>query len=459
MESGHEPFWSGFLEVVQSRIRRQQFETWFRHLRPKDVQPDKLVLCVPNKFIEAWLADNYRDVIRSAAEAVTGRAPAVEFVVDPSLAPDLGTERARPSTAEIGRRQGIRLVEHYTFANFVVGVSNRIAHAACLAVSESPGTTYNPLFLHGSVGLGKSHLLQAACHSLFGRYPNFRIRYLSCEQFVNDFISAIQRNDLFAFRERYREADALMIDDIQFLGRAERSQEEFFHTFNTLYNSQRQIVVTCDVSPGETSGLQERLVSRFKSGLVARLDPPDYETRIAILRKKAQVRGFRLPHGVVELVASRVTANIRELEGAATRIIGYASITGQPVTLELAKEALDGPAGAGRTARIEDILQAVADHYGVKVADLQSKRRHRSIAFARQVCMHLARSLTNHSLAAIGGYFGGRDHSTVLHADSKIRDLQRRDEAIQRSLASISDSLRRPAVTEGSHPALKRKDT
>jgi len=443
MTLSQDDFWPAFLESVRSSVRPQQFETWFRHLKPKEVTPESLVIRAPNQFILTWLRDNYIGTIRQAAAAVSGFEPHIEFVLDPSLAPPIESEPKQVNAVDIARRQGFRINEHYTFEDFVVGPSNRIAHAACVAITEAPGCTYNPLFLHGSVGLGKSHLLQATCHVLLQRFPDYRIRYLSCEQFVNEFISAIQRNDLLNFRERYREVDALMIDDIQFLSRAERSQEEFFHTFNALYNSQRQIVLTCDVSPSEMSGLEERLLSRFKCGLVSRLDAPSYETRIAILRKKAAIRGIELPTDVIEYVASRISSNIRELEGAITKIVGYASLSKEFVDLSLAQEALHEPNPHTRTVAIEDILQAISRYFNVRIADLQSKKRHKSIAFPRQICMHLARSLTNHSLGEIGGYFGGRDHTTVLYADTKIRDQAKVDNQLQRTLTNITCELQK----------------
>lgn len=443
MTLSQDDFWPAFLESVRARVRPQQFETWFRHLRPKEVTSESLVIRAPNQFILSWLRDNYIGIVREAASGLIGQEPEVDFILDPSLALPLEAEPKRVNAVDLARRQGFRINEHYTFADFVIGPSNRIAHAACVAITEAPGRTYNPLFLHGSVGLGKSHLLQATCHALLQRYPDYKIRYLSCEQFVNEFISAIQRNELFDFRERYREVDALMIDDIQFLSRAERSQEEFFHTFNALYNSQRQIVLTCDVSPSEMSGLEERLLSRFKCGLVSRLDPPSYETRIAILRKKGALRGIELPADVVEFVASRISSNIRELEGAITKIVGYASLTGEVADLDLAQRALHEPTTRTRSVAIEDILQAISKYFNVRIADLQSKKRHKSIAFPRQICMHLARNLTNHSLGEIGGYFGGRDHTTVLYADTKIRDQAQADGNLQRTLTEITSTLQK----------------
>jgi len=444
-----EEFWPRFLENIQLHIRPQQFQTWFSNLRLQAATDELVLIAAPNEFIESWLHDKYLSVMEDAAESVLGKRAPVQLVVDSTITiePEKPAETVL-TPSDLAQRQGFRINPSYTFSNFVVGPSNRIAHAACIAIAESPGTTYNPLFLHGSVGLGKSHLLQATCHSLLGRFPNFRIRYLSCEQFVNDFISAIQRNELLAFRERYRQTDALMIDDVQFLTRAERSQEEFFHTFNALYNAQKQIVLTSDAPPGEMSALQERMVSRFKSGLVARLDPPHYETRVAILQKKAELRGLSLSQDVIHFVASRITTNIRELEGAITKIVGYANITGEKPDLELARKALHEPGSSLRSVTIDEILKAIAKYFNVRVTDIQSKKRHKSIAFPRQLCMHLARSLTNHSLEEIGGYFGGRDHSTVLYADSKIREQAKTDAELQRTLGHIASELEKSSSTK-----------
>ena len=442
MDLTPDTFWSAYLDEISSRVRPQQFQTWFSNLRLRSASEDLLVVGAPNEFIESWLTDKYMDVMRSAAQSITGRSPEIRLVVDPTISAEpVSAPVEQPHATQLAERQGFRLNELHTFDNFVVGPSNRIAHAACSAIAQSPGTTYNPLFLHGSVGLGKSHLLQATCHQLLATFPDHRIRYLTCEQFVNEFISAIQRNELLSFREHYRDTDAIMIDDIQFLSRAERSQEEFFHTFNALYNAQKQIVLTSDAPPSDMSSLQERMVSRFKSGLVTRLDPPHYETRVAILQKKAEIRGIALPADVIHFVASRITANIRELEGAITKIVGYASLSNERPDLELARRALHEPTAATRSVTIDDILHAISTYFNVRIADLQSKRRHKSIAFPRQICMHLARSLTKHSLEEIGGYFGGRDHSTVLYADSKIRDQAKTDPALQRTLGHIASEL------------------
>ncbi|HDS83661.1 MAG TPA: chromosomal replication initiator protein DnaA [Phycisphaerales bacterium] len=291
---------------------------------------------------------------------------------------------------------------------------------------------YNPLFLYGNVGLGKTHLLHAVCHDAQKRAPYLRIEFHSCEQFVNGFISAIEQGNLSEFQNQYRNVDILIIDDIQFLREREQSQEEFFHTFNALYNNRKQIVLTADSAPQDLAALEDRLISRFKWGLVARLDPPSYETRIAIVKKKAHLRSLTLPDNVAELIAEQIKTNIRELEGALTVIYATARAAGQPITLELAKQALGvQEVAAGRSIAMSDIVRTVSEQYDVRITDLQSKKRSQSIALPRQVCMYLARNLTRHSLEEIGGHLGGRDHSTVVHACSKIEQLYKSDAAFR----------------------------
>ena len=336
--------------------------------------------------------------------------------------------------------------EEYRFDSFVTGPGNRLAHAACQAVSESPGRTYNPLFLHGSVGLGKTHLLHATCHKIHQANPNAKLCILTCEQFVNDFIDAVSNGKIHDFRYQYRHADVLVIDDIQFLASHEQTQEEFFHTFNTLYQSHKQIVLSSDRGPAEISDLEERLVSRFNWGLVARIDKPCYETRVAILRKKAQARKIEMPEDVVCFLAGAIESNARELEGAIAKVTMLSQVTDRPIDLALAQQALGSDvAPSRREVTIEDILKVVTTRYNVRLADLQSKKRSRSIAFPRQVCMYLARNLTRHSLEEIGGYFGGRDHTTVLHADRTIRAMQEDDVHFQATLERLTQEIQASA--------------
>ncbi len=313
------------------------------------------------------------------------------------------------------------LNDDYRFETFVEGPSNQLAHAAAGAVSNNPGNAYNPLFLHGAVGLGKTHLLQAICSRYLQQNPDARVIYLSCESFVNQFIAAVAEGQIQDFRYRYRHVDLLLIDDIHFLARKDRTQEEFFHTFNTLYNSKKQIVLSCDSPPVEIPTLEDRLVSRFRWGLVAEIESPDHETRVSIVRKKAERRGMALPDDVALYVADHITANVRELEGAVLRICSYASLSGRPVTLELAQESLrDLVRPKERKISTETILRVVGEHFGVKVSELLGKRRHKSVSFPRQVAMYLARRLTDYSLVEVGFQFGGRDHTTVMYANDKI---------------------------------------
>jgi chromosomal replication initiator protein len=330
----------------------------------------------------------------------------------------------------------------YTFENFVVGPCNRFGHAAAMGAGEQPGKHYNPFFLHGRVGVGKTHLLQAVCFSILSRWPEARILYLSCETFVNHFIAALENGDLTEFRNKYRQVDVLVVDDIHLLANKERTQEEFFHTFNTLYNAGKQIVLSSDSPPKDIPTLQDRLVSRFKWGMVTEIEPPCYETRMAIVKRKSRDRGTDVPDDVAQLIAEQIDENVRELEGAVTRLIGYSSLTGKPITLELAREGLADLLHVRRGApSMDDIIQDVTQHFGVKLSELQSKKRTKSIAYPRQVAMYLARKVTRHSLEEIGGWFGGRDHSTVLYAVDRIGTRMTTDEVCRQSVEDLLGRL------------------
>ena len=321
-------------------------------------------------------------------------------------------------------KSDIGLNPKYTFDNFVVGPCNRFAHAAAVGAAEAPGRNYNPFFLHGSVGLGKTHLLQSLCFALLDRNPQTRIQYLSCETFVNHFISALENGNVQKFRNKYRNVDVLVVDDIHVLANKDRTQEEFFHTFNTLYQSGKQIVLSSDSPPKDIPTLQERLVSRFKWGLVTEIEPPCFETRMAILKRKSRERGRELPDDVACLLAERIDSNIRELEGAVTKLLGFAGVTCSQVSCDLAREALRDVFEARKgQPSMEDILTVVCEHFDVKISELQSKKRTNAIAYPRQIAMYLARQITRHSLEEIGGYFGGRDHSTVIYAIEKVGQL------------------------------------
>jgi chromosomal replication initiator protein len=338
--------------------------------------------------------------------------------------------------------QPLPLNPDYTFDQFVTGPCNRLPHAASIAVAERLGKTYNPLFIHGGVGLGKTHLLQAVCQQVLEHKADARILYLSCDSFINQFIRAVETGDMMQFRNRYRHVDMLVIDDIHFLAGKDRTQEEFFHTFNTLYQTQKQIILSADCPPSEIPELEERLVSRFNWGLVARIEKPCYETRVAILQKKARMRGLALPEDVLCYVAAKVEHNTRELEGAITKIQGMGMLQSGKIDLELAKTALgESTAAEQRRITIQQILDTVTKYYNVKMSDLQSKKRHKSIAFPRQVCMYLARRHTRYSLEEIGGYFGGRDHTTVLHAVRTVKQDCTDERQIAEQLTAIEGQL------------------
>ncbi len=414
------------LDPVNSR-------TWFDDLVALRFDGGILEVGCPDGAAAQFLHDNCLTIFTQAAQNVTGYLVAVKFSVSDSAS-------AEPMQA--CTRGTVKLHPDYTFESFVVGPCNRLAHASCVAVSHAPGNTYNPLFLYGSVGLGKTHLLHAVCHGVKKRSVDTQIQFLSCEEFVNRFISAIEHGQLSEFQSQFRTVDVLVIDDVQFLSEREQSQEEFFHTFNAIYNNRGQIVLTADCAPGEIPSLEERLISRFKWGLVARIDAPSYETRIAIVQKKARLRGLDVSEEVAEYVAGKVKANIRELEGALTILYATAQTTGESVTLELARHALGRQeAESRRSISITEIINAVTRYYDVRLADLQSKKRSQSITLPRQVCMYLARNLTKHSLEEIGGHLGGRDHSTVLHAYGKIDELRRTDPQTRTELDELIGSI------------------
>ncbi|MEM6572185.1 MAG: chromosomal replication initiator protein DnaA, partial [Planctomycetota bacterium] len=329
-----------------------------------------------------------------------------------------------------------------TFDHFVVGPCNRFGHAAALGASEQPGKSYNPLFLHGRVGVGKTHLLQGFCFSVLDRFPESRILYLSCETFVNHFIAALENGDMLSFRDKYRNIDVLVVDDIQLLANKERTQEEFFHTFNSLYNAGKQIVLSSDSPPKDIPTLQDRLVSRFKWGMVTEIEPPCFETRMAIVKRKGRDRGTEVPDEVAQFIAENIEENVRELEGAVTRLFGYTQMTNSELTVDLAREALAGLIDVRKGApTVDDIITIVTDHYQVKLSDLQSKRRTKVLAFPRQVAMYLARKVTRHSLEEIGGFFGGRDHTTVLYAVEKIEGEVAKDTEFARLIHHFMDKL------------------
>jgi len=458
-----EDLWPAILEQIQRTVRPQQFDTWFRSVQLGGYSAESMTLQVPNSFYHEWLRRHYLETIQEAVLQVTGRRPAVEFVVRPVPASE-ETPAAEPLPRRRERRPAApspmsprardyyptdwmsRLNRYYVFDNFVVGASNALPHAAALAIAENPGHAYNPFFLHGGVGLGKTHLMQAITHRLLDNGPEMRMLFLSCESFMNHFISAVQHGETERFRRIFRGLDAMFVDDVHFLARGtkEATQEEFFHTFNALYNAGKQIVLSSDCPPQELTRLEERLLSRFKWGLVARIDAPGFETRVAILRHKAQLHGRVLPDDVLQFIAEHIDTNIRDLECAITKIVAFASLVNKPIDLDLAQQALRDTVHHAATAlTLDDVVRPVTQEFRVKLSDLQSKRRTKSITYPRQIAMYLARTLTRHSLQEIGRYFGGRDHTTVMHACDKIERLRKEDPSVDATLDRLADQLRR----------------
>src|SRR5688572_13374883 len=423
--------WQQVLQAVRAQHPSLN-RTWFDQLVPRQLTNGVIQVTVATPAQLNFCQSQCQQPFTTAAQAITGRLVAVSFHCD---------NLPRGGVFNEGD-QVVPLNPDYIFENFVTGPCNRLPHAASVAVAEQPGKAYNPLFIHGGVGLGKTHLLQAVCQKLLERAGDARILYLSCDSFINQFIMAVENGDMHQFRYRYRQVDLLVIDDIHFLAGRDRTQEEFFHTFNTLYQGHKQIILSADCPPSEIPELEERLVSRFNWGLVARIEKPCYETRVAILQKKAKMRGLALPEDVLCYVAGKIETNTRELEGAITKLQGMSMVQAGQIDLELAKAAL-GETATPEQKRItvQQIFDAVTKYYNVRLSDLQSKKRHKSIAFPRQVCMFLARRHTRYSLEEIGGYFGGRDHTTVLHAVRTVDGDCKEDREIAKQIAHIDAQL------------------
>jgi chromosomal replication initiator protein len=423
--------WQRILQVFRTQ-HPSLHRDWFDQLAPKQFSNGVIEVLVPSSVKLGYCQSQCRQPFISAAQQITGRLVTVVFHCEQMPRGGVFSDSEQP----------LPLNPDYTFENFVIGPCNRLAHAACVAVAEQPGRYYNPMFVHGGVGLGKTHLLQAVCQRILERQDDARILYLSCDSFINQFIYAVEKGQMNQFRHRYRHVDLLVIDDIHFLGGRDRTQEEFFHTFNTLHQNHKQIILSSDCPPGEIRELEDRLVSRFNWGLVARVEKPCYETRLAILQKKARMRGFVLPDDVVCYIAAKVENNTRELEGAINKIQSMALLNGSTIDLELAKAALgDTPTPEQRRVMLPQIVEAVTKYYNVRTADLQGKRRHKSVAFPRQVCMYLARRHTRYSLGEIGVYFGGRDHTTVMHAVKAVDRHCRDDRDTARQVQHLETQL------------------
>jgi chromosomal replication initiator protein len=435
--------WNRCIRDLQAEIPEQQFNTWIRPLQAVE-DGSVLRLLAPNRFVVDWLQEHY---IERILQIVDDSGESAEVVVEVGSRQPVAPAAAIVPRPAAARQAGPALLESrlspgFTFASFVEGKSNQLARAAASQVGENPGKSYNPLFIYGGVGLGKTHLMHAIGNAMLARNPAAKIAYVHSERFVGDMVRGLQHNTISEFKRSYRSLDALLIDDIQFFAGKERSQEEFFHTFNALLEGQRQIVLTCDRYPKEVNGLEERLKSRFGWGLTVAIEPPELETSVAILMSKAQAEGVALPDEVAFFIAKRIRSNVRELEGALRRVIANSRFTDRPINLDFAKEALrDLLALQARLVSIENIQKTVAEYFKIRVADLLSRRRSRSIARPRQFAMALAKELTNHSLPEIGDAFGGRDHTTVLHGCRRIVALRESDKRIDNDYLNLLRTL------------------
>jgi chromosomal replication initiator protein len=456
MQISAEKIWTTAQEHLRAKLGRDTFNLWFAALQPSRADAQQIILEAPNQFCEVWLKDNYLEMMQDAVAVAAGAKLAVKFTVASaslSSVPVAPAKNAPPKTkpveaapAERAHTNGdLHFNPKNTFDTFVVGPNNNFAHAACKAVAENPGKAYNPLFLYGGVGLGKTHLLQAIGQQVAGGKKNARVAYVSSEKFTNEYIEAIQNNRIIAFRKKYRQSEVLLIDDIQFLAGKERIQEEFFHTFNALHESHKQIVLTCDRAPSEIQGLEGRLVSRFEWGQTVDVQSPDVETRLAILRKKAATMNAVLPDEIMDFLATRIRTNIRRLEGALIRVASFASLTGKKLTIEvvegLLREILHEE--GRQTVSIEIIQKKVAEKFDIRLADMTSKRRPENIAFPRQIAMYLSRLMTESSLNTIGEAFGGRDHGTVLHACRLVKNRMDVDANVRQTVSYLEKQLSR----------------
>jgi len=441
-----EKVWDQALEKIKGKLSQPSFETWLKSTRPVDLKDNNLFIEVPNEFARDWLESRYSELIEDILQNITSSQLQVRFTIHNSPLENNVTQPYRDLHPEgpHSNSGASFLNPKYSFETFVVGDSNRFAHAASLAVAEAPARAYNPLFVYGDVGLGKTHLMQAIGHYTLRQNPDLKVVYVSSETFTNELINSIRDDKTVDFRNKYRNIDILLVDDIQFLAGKERTQEEFFHTFNALHEATRQLVISSDRPPRDIPTLEERLRSRFEWGLITDIQKPDLETRIAILRKKASLERITVPNEVIVFIANQIQSNIRELEGALTRIKAYSSMQNVPITVEMAKEALQDILALAqpRPLSIEDIQEGVARFFSLRPQDMVSKKRTQNIAFPRQIAMYLCRELTDASLPQIGQSFGGRDHTTVIHACSKIVDRLEKDASLRASLTKLQDKLK-----------------
>jgi chromosomal replication initiator protein len=436
--------WNQALIEVKERIGKQNYDTWIKPIRFAARNKSEIKLEVPNKFFRDWLTEHYLTQIEDIVSSLAKDSVKVVFEVNEKLEGRVIVDRSSKKEEKDRERQerNANLIPKYTFDNFVIGASNQFAHAACVAVANQPGDHYNPLFIYGGVGLGKTHLVNAIGHHSVTQRPGLKVAYLSSESFMNELIASLRRDRMDEFKRKFRNVDILILDDVQFIAGKERTQEEFFHTFNSLYDSHKQIVITSDKFPKEIPGIEDRLRNRFEWGLIADIQPPDMETRVAILQKKAEVEGVQLPHDVAIFLASNIDSNVRELEGSLTRLGAFASLTKATITVDLTKELLRNTLkGAQREITVENIQKTICDYYNIRLGDLKAKRRTQNIALPRQVAMYLCRKYTETSFPAIGDKFGGRDHSTVIHASKTIERKIKEDPHMQKTIEKLEKNL------------------
>lgn len=440
--------WNAALGNIEKKISKPSFDTWLKSTKAHSLQGDLLVITAPNEFARDWLEERYSHLISTILAEITGEELTVKFIIpqnqnEEEIDLPVPQKKAKKEEEIVELQQNV-LNTKYTFDTFVIGSGNRFAHAASLAVAEAPAKAYNPLFIYGGVGLGKTHLMHAIGHYVLDHNPSAKVVYLSSEKFTNEFINSIRDNKAIEFRNKYRNVDVLLIDDIQFLAGKESTQEEFFHTFNTLHEESKQIIISSDRPPREIPTLEDRLRSRFEWGLITDITPPDLETRIAILRKKAKAEGLDIPNEVMLYIANQIDSNIRELEGALIRVVAYSSLINKDINADLAAEALKDiiPSSKPKVVTILDIQKVVGQNYNIKLEDFKAKKRTKSVAFPRQIAMYLSRELTDYSLPKIGEEFGGRDHTTVIHAHEKISKLLQTDSQLEKQLKEIKEMLK-----------------
>lgn len=433
--------WKRCTEIIKGILPENNFEKWIKPLRPVGLIGNEYIIEAPNKFLRDWIIENYRSIImESLKKVLNNNEISLSFIVpDENISPRREEAKQRPVYFD---PSSVFINRIYTFENFVVGPCNQFAHAAALAVATNPAKSYNPLFLYGGVGLGKTHLLNAIANYIYNTDPGRKVCYVTSEKFMNELINSIRFDKMDQFRNKYRSMDVLLIDDIQFLSGKERTQEEFFHTFNTLYEARKQIVISSDRFPKDIPHLENRLKSRFESGLIADIQPPDFETLLAIIQKKMEFHSVQLPGDVVELLARNINSNIRELEGAIVKLIAYASLTKREITIDIAKDLLkEYLLRVKKDISIEDIQRIVSSYFNIKLNDLKSPRRSKNLSFPRQIAMYLCRSLTKSSFPEIGIRFGGKDHATVIHAVRKIEKLIAHDERIRDIIEDIKSNI------------------